>query len=247
MFRLIPFQEYEPNLRLALNKIAIESVVNGGDPIISLSGWKPSCINIGYTQKIKQVLDLEEIKKQNIQIVRRESAGGAMYLGEKSDICWGIIANSEYFGTDITKIYQDTSKKIISALNEMNISAKHKPINDVILENGNGKISGSAIKQIKNITYIHGTLLYKLNKKILNKILKPENDHQKKIKIKEIDKNLSSISEQSTVSYKNTIKILENNLTNNENYYIKPWTTEELEKAKELEKKYSSSEWINKF
>ena len=247
MFRLIPFQEYEPNFRLALNKIAIESVVNGGDPIISLSGWKPSCINIGYTQKIKEVLNLEEIKKQNIQIVRRESAGGAIYLGEKSDICWGIIADSKYFGNDITKIYQDTSKKIISALNEMKISTKHKPINDIILENGNGKISGSAIKQIKNITYIHGTLLYKLNKEILNKILKPENDHQKKIKIKEVDKNLSSISKESEVSYLNAINILENNLIKNEKYYIKPWTIQELQKAKELQKKYSNFDWINKF
>ncbi len=247
MFRLIPFQEYEPNLRLALNKIAIESVVNGGDPIISLSGWKPSCVNLGYTQKINQVLNLEEIKKQNIQIVRRESAGGAIYLGEKSDICWGIIAKQNYFGNNITKIYQNTSKKIISALNEMNIKAVHKPINDVILTNGNGKISGSAIKQIKDVTYIHGTLLFKLNKEILNKILKPENDHQKKVKIKEIDKKLSSISKESNIPYKIAINILENNLTKSEKFYIKPWTQQELNKAKILAEKFSNEDWITKY
>ena len=249
IYRLIPFEEYEPNLRLALNKIALESVVNGEDPIISLSGWKPSCINIGYTQKINNVLNIEEIKKQNIQIVRRESAGGAMYLGEKNDICWGIIEKNQNKeeNVNLTNIYKQTCQIIINALSEMNIKSKHKIINDVILENGNGKISGSAIKQIKNITYIHGTLLYKINKEILNKILKPECDHQKKEKITESNKKLSSISLESNTTFENAIKILEKYLTTGKKYYIKPWTKQEIEKAEILAKQYSSKEWINKF
>lgn len=245
IWRFIPFKHYEPNLRLALNKVSFESVQNGGDPIISLSGWKPSCVNIGYTQKLNDVLDLNEIEKQNILIVRRESAGGATYLSEEGDICWSIVANENYFPKDLQEIYIFATNKIIKTLNELGIDAWHKPINDVMTEQG--KISGTALKKEKKCVYVHGTLLYKIDKNLMNKILKPENDHQKKEKIKEMNKKVTSISNLIDISFEEVVQILTQKLLENLKYEKSDWTKEELEKAKILAKSYSSKEWTNKF
>lgn len=245
MWRFVPFRYYDPFFRLGLNRVAFESVQNGGSPIISLSGWNPSCVNIGYTQKINEILNLEKIKEKNILIIRRESAGGATYLSKNGEISWSIIAKEEYFPSDLQQIYQFATTKIIKALNKMGIEAFHKPINDIITEKG--KISGAALKKEKGCIYIHGTLLYEIDKKLINQILKPENDHQKREKLKEINKKVTSISEFVNISFEKVVKILAENLTENLNYEISDWTFEELQKAEILSKKYSNKDWINKF
>ncbi len=245
-WRFIPFRYYEPNFRLALNEVAFESVQNSEIPIISLSGWKPSCINIGYTQKINEVLNLDEIKKRDILIVRRESCGGATYLSENGEISWSIIANENYFPKNLQKIYEFVTKIIISTLNEIGIEAFFKPINDILTKNG--KISGTALKKSNKCIYIHGTLLYKIDKKLINLILKPENDHQKKQKIKEIDKKVTSICDEiNGISFEKVIEILTKNLLKNKNYKISEWTQKELKKAKKLSEKYKNKNWVYKF
>jgi len=166
-WRFIPFRHYNPYIKTALNKVVVDVVKKTGEPIIWLAGWKPSCVNIGYSQKIRDVINLEEVKKFGLIIVRRQGGGGAVYLSDDGEISWSIVAPVEYFPEDINKIYKRVCGRVIQALRE--ITARHKPVNDIVTEKG--KVSGVTIKKDHSVVYVGGTLLYDVDKSMLKKVL----------------------------------------------------------------------------
>jgi len=241
-WRFIPFKRYDPYVKIALNEVAINSVRKDNRRIIWFAGWKPSCINIGYGQRIRDVINLEGANKLGLAIVRRQGGGGAMYLDEKGEITWNIIALEEFFSNDPNKIYEKVCGKVVDALGDIGISAKHKPINDVVTEKG--KISGATLKRVNGVVYIAGTLLYDVNKQILEKILRPEKDIGKRKSLPEKEKRVTAVCKESRASFEETLEILKRNFLKDIEYEEIDWSKEELLNAEELAKKYKRREWI---
>lgn len=241
-WRFIPFKRYDPYIKIALNEVAINSVRKDNRRIIWFAGWKPSCINIGYGQRIRDVINLEGANKLGLAIVRRQGGGGAMYLDEKGEITWNIIAPEEYFPKNINKIYEKVCNSVVEALKELDITSRHKPINDVVTEKG--KISGATLKRDNGIVYIAGTLLYDVNKQILEKILRPEKDIGKRKSLPEKEKRVTAVCKESRASFKETLEILKRNFLKDIEYEEIDWSKEELLNAEELAKKYKRREWI---
>jgi len=242
LWRFIPFKHYDPFVKIALNQVAIDSVKKTGRPIVWLAGWKPSCVNIGFGQKIRDVLNLEEVKKQNLVVVRRQGGGGAMYLSEHGEISWAIIAPEQYFPKNLNEIYTEICGKVISALREIGISASHKPINDIVTRNG--KVSGTTVKKEHGVVYVAGTLLYDIDAKLLTKLLRPENDSLKRKSVPEKEKKVSAVSQESNASFSQTLQSLKANLLKEVPYLQEEWSSKELAFAEELAKKYRSKEWV---
>lgn len=244
-WRYFPFKYYDIYERIALNDVVLDYVSETKYGVISFTGWDTNCVNIGYSQKIKDVVNLEKCEEKNIKLVRRKSSGGVTFLS-KFDLCWGITVPEDYFkGKDLQEIYQYATSKVILALKEMGIESWHKPINDVMTKKG--KISGSALRKDKGVIQIHGTLLFDVDKTLLNEILKPENDHQKTDKIKEEDKKVISISEFTKMSFDECKEVLATEFLKDLDYETKPFTNEELELAKEKAIPIQSNDWIFKF
>ena len=240
IWRFIPYKKYDPYVKTALNQVAIESVKKTRQPLIWLAGWSKNCLNVGYRQKISKVINVEEAKKQKLPIVRRQGGGGAMYLSKDGEITWNLIAPAHYFPKNPNKVYELVCGKIVDALKELGILAKHKPINDVVTEKG--KISGATIKTDQYTTYIAGTLLYTEDQKQMLKLLRPEKDT---IKGKpEKDRKISAISQESNASFKEVIAMLKRNLLKGLDYKEEHWRVHELTKAQELAKKYQSKAWL---
>ncbi len=240
-WRFIPFKFYDPHLKIALNEVAMASAKKS--PIIWLAGWKPSCINIGYGQHIGDVVDLAEAKKRKIPVVRRQGGGGAMYLSEKGEISWSVVAAERFFPSNPNEIYERVCSRIVNALKDLGIKSWHKPINDVVTEKG--KISGATIKKSAGVVYIGGTLLYHVDEKVMRKLLRPERDHLKREKVPETFKKVTAVSNLSKSSFRETANALKDNLLKGVDFIKSKWTKKELSLAKELAKKYKSEEWMH--
>lgn len=240
-WRFIEFRHYDPHLRLGLNEAVLDHVAGGGAPTISMSGWKPSCINIGYTQDVDKVVDREAAAKHGLIVVRRHTSGGAMVLTEEGEICWGLTAPESMLPPGTAPVYELTSGILIDALGTLGIEANHKPINDVVTTNG--KISGAAMRRSRGVVYVSGTLLYRVQRELLLDILKPENDAQKD-SLPEKLKRVTSIEEESDATREETIAALRAALLDGKDYLVGDWTAEELRRAEELAKTYSSRSWL---
>ncbi len=242
MTRFIPFQHYNPYFKTGLNKALIESVRESSEKIIFLSGWKPDCVNIGYSQKIEEEVDLNEVKERDLVVVRRQGGGGTTYLTEDGEITWGIVGPEENFPEDVNMIYQDICGKIASELEKIGIKAEHEPINDIVTEEG--KISGATLKREDGVVYIGGTLLYKTNPYEMFQVLTPGEEKIADKKIEKFEDRVSSIKEESDASFEDTVEALKKGLLKGKKFSRSELKDSEVERAEELADKYSSEEWL---
>ncbi len=243
-WRYIPFQHYDPRFKTGLNSAAIESVSETGKPIIFLAGWKPGCVNIGYSQKVEEEVDLEEFEKRDLVLVRRQGGGGTTYLTEDGEITWHIVAPEDYFPDDVNKIYGKVCGEIAEALEQLGIDAEHEPVNDVVSEKG--KLSGATLKKENGVVYVAGTLIYKTDPEEMFTVLTPDEDKKKDKQIEKFEERVSSVSDESNASFEQTEQALKNQLLEGKKWSEGSWTEEETQRAEKLADKYSSDEWLYK-
>ena len=61
-FRVIPFQYYNPILKICFNEVSLRSVKKSGESLFWISGWSEDCINLGAGQNYNLILNHEEIE-----------------------------------------------------------------------------------------------------------------------------------------------------------------------------------------
>ena len=130
----------------------------------------PPTISIGRSRKIKDDINLDECKKNNVKIVRRITGGGTIYTDKKC-LIYSLIFDKNYKQNLSSKsIFKNICNSLTKALEKFQISTVYKPPNDILL-NGK-KISGSAQIKKDNIILIHGTILLDTNLELMNLVLK---------------------------------------------------------------------------
>lgn len=138
--------------------------------------------------------NLDVLKKNNIDLVRRQSGGGCVYhdLGNLN-FCF-LHGNRDYFK-------HENNEFLIHFLNEFEIPAIVNERSDIVLDIAGDifKFSGSAFKQKKDRSFHHCTMLIDSNVSMLTSIL---------------DSPLKSLKSKSTrskpVPVKNLIEVVQN-------------------------------------
>ena len=135
--------------------------------------WRngPSII-IGRNQNPWAECNLHKIAEEGVNLVRRQSGGGAVYQDLGNTIFTFLSSRSEY---DRKRNFDIT----IRALAKFGIKAEQSGRNDILVDGK--KISGSAFKENPDRAFHHGTLLINVNLSKLNDLLTP---HPKKLESK---------------------------------------------------------------
>lgn len=241
-WRFIPFSRLDPYVKTALNDILINEVATSHEPIFWLSGWSCDCINLGVSQEYEKVIDYKKVLEDDIVVTRRQSGGGATFLTKDGEITWGIIVPEQFFRGGINEIYAEVCSLLIDELQRVGIDAFFKPINDI--RTSNGKISGATLRKEQGVIYVGGTLLYTCDKESMNVYLKPEEDFLKKTRISETQKKITSISQESSLSFDETKEVLQRTFLKDRAYYELSLTKNEILKAQNLSNKYKHQSWI---
>lgn len=242
-WRYIGFERYDPYFKTGLNRALMESVRNGSDPVVFLSGWKRKCVNLGYPQSFEEEVDTEEFeRREDVVLVRRQGGGGATFLTPEGEITWGIVAPEEEFPDDVNRVYQQFCGQIAESLSEIGIDAEHEPVNDIVTENG--KISGATMKREDGVVYIGGTLLYELNAEEMFSLLTPGEEKLKDKQVEEFRERVTSVSRESGADFEEAAEALRKWLLDGKYYREEELEETEIERARELADKYSSEEWL---
>jgi lipoate-protein ligase A len=241
-WRVIPFRYYEPFEKISFNEISLGFVQKTKQPLFWISGWNINCINLGVGQNYEKILNLENIQKDNVKIVRRQGGGGATYLSKEGEISWAMIYHDENFNvSNLEKIYEKNLQFLISSLKYIGIDSNYKAINDIVTEKG--KISGSTLKHEEGVTYFAGTLLYSIDKYKVKQYLMPERDNYKP-SLPEKDKQLSSILDFIQYSFTEIVEKIQEEFLKEKKFELLDWTEEEFNEMKLLVSKYSSDSWV---
>ncbi|MAG47823.1 ligase [archaeon] len=242
-WRVINLELNEPNMNLALDEVLTEYV--GKElvkPTIRFYGWKNSSVIIGYFQKIKDEVNIEKCKEDNVDFVRRISGGGAVYQDNDGGLTFSVAVPTKYFTNDITKCYKIVGDWIIDSLGLIGLKGEFKPINDIIVDNK--KISGNALTIRNNCVLIHGTLIYSLD---VNKMFSYLNVGKEKISdkmISNVKERVTCVLDHNNLTKDEVINSLIKGFTKDKEFTFDTWSEDELKRAENLiENKFKKDEW----
>jgi lipoate-protein ligase A len=218
------------------------------DDMLFLYVNEPSVI-IGCNQAIRNEVDLEFCTKNEIQVVRRMSGGGAVFH-DLGNLNFCFISN-KIDGKSV--LNDDFLKPIVEVLSTLGVSAEIGKRNDLWLPDGY-KISGTASHVSKNRELHHGTLLYNTNLEMLEKALSP-NQKDESVKaiasVRSTVKNLHTYLEQQGQFAISSITFFELLIKNLLQYFnlesVSFFTDKEVESITKIESnKYKTNEWTYK-
>ena len=142
-FRMIPFRYFDAFMNMALDEAIMEAVRNGESlPTIRFYGWAPSAVSIGFFQGIRNEVNLDVTRQAGVDVIRRQTGGGAVYHDQFGEVTYSIIGPVEKFSVNIIKSYEDICESIVIALHQLGLNAHFEPVNDILLNEQ--KISGNA-------------------------------------------------------------------------------------------------------
>ena len=165
MMKTFENKNTNPKYNLALEEFLCNEAKNKNLEFFMLWQNEPSVIIGRFQNNIDEIIDVSFAEKNNIQIVRRNSGGGAVYH-DLGNINYSFILKDE---KNFTLEY--FSKIIMKTLENIGVNAKLEfSHNDIKADNL--KISGTAQFRHNGILLHHGTLLFDTDLIILSKVLK---------------------------------------------------------------------------
>ena len=125
-WHLIPGAPTPPLLNMALDEVLAERVGQGErPPTLRIWGWSRPCIVLGRFQSVRNEVDEAAAERNDVQIVRRISGGGAMFIEPEGAITWSIYAPQELVkGMSFAESYAHFDSWVIAALRDLGIDAE---------------------------------------------------------------------------------------------------------------------------
>lgn len=152
-----------PLLHMALDQVLLEEVAAGRRaPTLRIWEWAAPAVVIGIFQSLKNEVDAEAAQRHGIQVVRRISGGGAMFIEPGNTITYSIYApESLVVGMSFREAYAYMDTFVLQALGELGIKAWYQPLNDITSEGG--KIGGAAQARRSGAVLHHVTMAYDID------------------------------------------------------------------------------------
>lgn len=243
-WRFVGPETWDAYMNMALDETCMEFVGSGESlPTVRFYEWLPSAVVLGYFQKIHSEVDVELCRQLGIDIARRTSGGGAMYLDTKGEITYSFIAPQHMMPNDVNECYKKVCQHIIDALSSVGIHSEFKPINDIVVSGK--KISGNALTRSSGATMVHGTLLYDLNLRDMFKVLRVSGEKVSDKHIENAEERVTCVRHNAQATKDDVKKALIEAFSSDKDVVHDKWTEQELKRARYLaENKHKTQEWI---
>lgn len=148
-------QPLAPLIQMALDQVLAEEVGAGRrGPTLRLWEWEQPAVVIGSFQSVKNEVDLDNAAKYGMEVVRRVSGGGAMFMELGTAITYSLYAPSPLVsGMSFQDSYAFLDDWVVQSLRGLGIDASYKPLNDIT--SPTGKIGGAAQKRLGSGAVLH--------------------------------------------------------------------------------------------
>jgi lipoate-protein ligase A len=157
-----PFRVIDTGLRngrenIALDQALIEARLDNKIPdTIRFIRFRPSAL-VGVHQFLRQEIKTDYCRANGIEIGRRITGGGSLYLDE-GQIGWELLFDRATLGVrDLADVTKRVCEAFALGLNKLGVPARYRPRNDIEVDGR--KISGTGGFFDRNLIFYQGTLL----------------------------------------------------------------------------------------
>ena len=171
-WQLIHEAAKSPSMHMALDEVLTTEVSCGRrKPTLRVWEWASSAVVIGRHQSLRNEVDSEAARRYGIEVVRRISGGGAMFIEPGNTITYSICAPlSLVAGLSFQESYQLMDSWVIDALAVLGIQASYQPLNDIT--SPAGKIAGAAQTRRGSAVLHHVTMAYDIDSTKMLEVLR---------------------------------------------------------------------------
>ncbi|WP_461174861.1 lipoate--protein ligase family protein [Arthrobacter sp. Z1-9] len=154
-WNLIPPTVLPTEINVALDEVLTEEVGAGRrNPTLRFWDWQEPSTVIGSFQSYRNEVDPDGVAKHGINVVRRISGGGAMFMEAGNCITYSLyLPQTLVDGLSFADSYPFLDAWVMSALEKLGITAFYVPLNDIATDQG--KIGGAAQKRLANGGMLH--------------------------------------------------------------------------------------------
>lgn len=171
-WQLIHLPPQTPLQHLALDEVLLDEVAAGRRaPTLRIWEWSAAAIIIGIFQSLKNEVDEAAARRFGVQVVRRISGGGAMFVEPGSAITYSIYAPEALVaGMSFQESYASMDAFALQALEKVGIDAWYQPLNDITSRDG--KIGGAAQARRRGAVLHHVTMAYDMDAEKMVQVLR---------------------------------------------------------------------------
>lgn len=213
--------------------------------IILVNSNKPY-VCIGYHQNLDKEVDMPYCQEHKLPVYRREVGGGAVYLDD-GQVFTQWIFQPDDLPVSLEKRFELYVRPLVETYQHYGIEAYHRPINDIHVDGK--KIGGTGAAQMGQAEVVVGSLMFDFDKKTMARVLKVSSEKMR-------DKIFEGL-EQYMATMRDLLETMPDRQEVKDFYINKcaealgaevvpgEWTEEEETLAAELDKRFTSEEWLN--
>jgi len=172
-FEIVHEGPQQPAMHMAIDQAQAEAVGAGERrPTLRIWEWGAPAVVIGSFQSLRNEVDLEAAARYGIQVVRRISGGGAMFIEPGNTITYSLtVPASLVEGLSFERSYAFLDDWVLGALRGLGIEARYVPLNDIA--SPAGKIAGAAQKRLATGAVLHHvTMAYDIDQSKMLEVLR---------------------------------------------------------------------------
>ena len=197
---LLPIEPATPAMNLALDEeLTLRVGADERPPTLRFWSWTASCIVLGRFQSVRNEVQEENARARGVEIVRRISGGGAMFIEPEGAITYSLYAPAEMAaGMSFAESYAFFDSWVISALRSLGIDAWYAPLNDIT--SAGGKIGGAAQARRGGAILHHTTMAYQMNIPAMMEVLRIGQEKLSDKGIRSADKRVGPLRQQTDLT-----------------------------------------------
>lgn len=247
-FEVIHEQPTDPIINVALDQVLLEEVGAGRrGPTLRFWEWDSAAVIIGSFQSLQNEVDSESAKSRNVQVIRRISGGGAMFMEPGNTITYSLyVPASLVDGLSFEQSYSFLDDWVLGALEQMGIKARYIPLNDIASEQG--KIGGAAQKRVASGAVLHhATMAYDIDADAMEEVLRVGKEKLSDKGTTSVRKRVDPMRSQTGMERSAIIEKMKEYFASR--YSTKPGHVSEEEKTRAqqlVETKFATPEWVGR-
>ncbi|RKW71091.1 lipoyl protein ligase domain-containing protein [Galactobacter caseinivorans] len=236
---------YPIAVNVALDEVLTRQVGAGlRPPTMRIWEWNEPAVVIGSFQSLRNEVDAEGAERFGVQVVRRISGGGAMFMEAGNCITYSLyLPQSLVDGMSFADSYPFLDAWIMDSLQRVGVNAHYVPLNDIATDAG--KIGGAAQKRLAGGGMLHHvTMSYDIDADKMTQVLRIGREKLSDKGITSAKKRVDPLKRQTGRSREEILQTLQEVFAERYGATAAQLDTRTVQEARDLARtKFETEEW----
>jgi len=224
---------YSEPVQQALERVLLDRVDSGEiGPTLRIWYREAPAVALGRFQAYADEVAVEYVETQDIDVVRRITGGGAMFVQPGAVVTYSLYLPEELVADDVRESYAELDEWALEALRGLGLGVHHEPLNDIA--HAAGKIGGSAQRRSDDAVLHHTTMSYALDVEEMLRVLRIGEEKVTDKAIESAERRVARIADHVDASRSDVIDALKRGIRDRHGASERTLTDAERDRAREL-------------